>query len=164
MKNLIHELVDTFGFDTFHDFATSMVHFDLLKITLPISFGIGLISCILGFEDMTTIAFFVMVIFELASGITASVFEGKKIESRRFSRFGFKLITWLVLVGVLNAFTLQYTKGVLGWFVETLSSTVVGYIMFEYLISIVENLERITGKEIPLKKYLNGLLDKFISK
>ena len=67
-------MVDMFGFDNLHDFATSMVHFQLLKVTIPLSFGVSVLSCILGFEDMTTIAFFVMVIFELVSGITASIF------------------------------------------------------------------------------------------
>ena len=164
MKNIIHNMVDMFGFDNLHDFATSMVHFNLLKITIPLSFGVSVFSCMLGFEDMTTIAFFVMVMFELISGVTASVFEGKKIESRKFSRFGFKLLTWLILMGVLNAFKLQYDGGVLGWFMTTMGSTVVGYIMFEYLLSIVENLERITGKPIPLKKYLLDLFNKFLNK
>jgi hypothetical protein len=164
MKKLIHEIVDTFGFDTFHDFTTSMVHFQLLKVTLPISFGLGALSCLLGFKDMTTIAFFVMVIFELVSGVTASIFEGNKIESRKFSRFGFKFLTWLILIMVINAFRQQYVEGVLGWFIHTMNSTVIGYIMFEYLISIVENLERITGKPIPLKKFLLDLFNKFVKK
>jgi hypothetical protein len=34
--------------------------------------------------------------------------------------------------------------------------------MFEYLLSIIENLERITGQEIPLKKYLNTIFKKLI--
>jgi uncharacterized membrane protein YkvI len=164
MKNFIHNMVDMFGFDNLHDFATSMVHFQLLKITIPLSFGLSAISCILGFEYMTTIAFFIMVIFELISGLTASIFEGKKIESRKFSRFGFKLLTWLILMGVLNVFTNQYSEGALGWFMSTLGSTVVGYIMFEYILSIVENLERITGKEIPLKKVLNDVFSKLVNK
>lgn len=164
MKDFLHTIVDHFGFENFNDFATSMIHFKLLKITIPISMGIGLISTILGFKEATTLAFFVMVLFELLSGVTASVFEGKKIESRKFSRFGFKLLTWLILMGVLNAFNNEYDEGVLGWFMDAMKSTIVGYIMFEYVLSIVENLERITGKEIPLKKYLLGLFDKFIKK
>ena len=164
MKNILHTIVDTFGFDTFHDFATSMVHFKLLKITIPFSIGIGFVSTLLGFKDATTLAFFVMVLFELISGVTASLFEGNKIESRKFSRFGFKLLTWLVLMGVINIFKQQYTEGVLGWFVETMNASIVGYIMFEYTLSIVENLERITGKEIPLKKALNDLFNKLTNK
>ena len=119
---------------------------------------------IIGFADATALAFFVMVLFELISGVTASVFEGKKIESRKFSRFGFKLLTWLVLMGVLNTFKRQYNDGALGWMMNTMASSVVGYILFEYVLSIVENLERITGKSIPLKKFLLDLFDKFINK
>jgi len=164
MKKILHNIVDTFGFDTFHDFATSMVHFKLLKITIPFSIGVGFISTLLGFQDATTIAFFIMVLFELVSGLTASLCEGKKIESRKFSRFGFKLLTWLILMGVINTFSKQYVDGVLGWFVAAMTSSVVGYILFEYVLSIVENLERITGKEIPLKKVLHDLFDKLTKK
>ena len=164
MRYFFHNIVSHFGFDTFHDFATSMIHFNLLKISAPVGVCLGLMSSILGFADATSLAFFVMVLFELISGVTASVFEGKKIESRKFSRFGFKLLTWLVLMGVLNTFKSQYNDGVLGWMMNTMASSVVGYILFEYVLSIVENLERITGKSIPLKKFLLDLFDKFINK
>lgn len=164
MKNLIHNLVDQFGFDCLHDFTTSMVHFKLLKITIPISFGVATISSMFGFEETTMLAFLLMVIFELISGVAASVFEGKKIQSRKFSRFGFKLLTWLTLIFVTYSFSKQYDEGVMNWLLSLLNSTVVGYIMFEYIISIVENLERITGKTIPLKKYLLDLFNKFLKK
>lgn len=164
MKKALHELVDTFGFDTFHDFMTSMIHFNLLKITIPLSGVVGLFSFLLGFQEATTIAFFIMVLFELISGLTASICEGKKIESRRFSRFGFKLLTWLILIGVVTAFKDQYSEGVLGWFVSAMDSSIKGYIMFEYTLSIVENLERITGKKIPLKQALLDLFDKLTKK
>ena len=67
-------------------------------------------------------------------------------------------------MGVLNTFKSQYNDGVLGWMMNTMASSVVGYILFEYVLSIVENLERITGKSIPLKKFLLDLFDKFINK
>ena len=66
------------------------------------------------------------------------------------------------MIGVINAFKNQYTGGILGWFISTTSSTIIGYVMFEYLLSIIENLERITGQEIPLKKYLNTIFKKLI--
>lgn len=164
MSKLISLIVDTFGFDSLHDFMTSMVHFNLLKITIPISTVLGVFSLMLGFQDATTLAFFVMVVFELISGVYASLVEGKRIESRKFSRFGFKLLTWLVLMFVTSAYRNQYQTGVMSWVTELMNNTVVAYIMFEYVISIVENLERISGKEIPLKKYLITLFQKFINK
>lgn len=165
MKKILNTIVDNFGFADFNDFACSMVHANLLKITIPVSGIIALFSHLLGFEEATTVAFFVMVVFELVSGLWASKVEGKKIESRKLSRFGFKLLTWLVLISVVNAFARQYEgHGILGWLVEMLKDTVVGYILFEYVLSIVENMERITGKEIALKRHLNNLFDKFIGK
>jgi len=162
MNKILYNIIDIFGFDTFQDFTTSMIHFKLLKITIPISISLGVLSTLLGFQTGTTIAFFIMVLFELISGLAASLHEKKKIKSRKFSRFGFKLLTWLVLIGVINTFKNQYTGGILGWFISTTSSTIIGYVMFEYLLSIIENLERITGQEIPLKKYLNTIFKKLI--
>lgn len=129
----------------------------------------GIIACcstLLGFDHTTFMAFFVMVIFELGSGVSASIVEGKKIVSRKISRFGFKLLTWLVLIYITHVFAEAYaTKGaVIAWFTSAFHETVIGYIMWEYIISILENMERITGREIPLKKYLNDLLDKYITK
>lgn len=165
MRQLLNDFVDMFGFDSFNDFTSSMIHFNLLKITIPFGGVIALFSHITGFEEMTTTAFLVMVVFELVSGLLASKVEGKEIQSRKLSRFGFKLLTWLVLIFIVNAFAKQYQdQGILGWLVEMLKDTVVGYILFEYVLSIVENLERITGKEIALKRYINGLFDKFINK
>lgn len=165
MKKLLNDTVDMFGFDSFNDFTNSMIHIDLLKITIPFGGVIALFSHITGFEEMTTVAFFVMVLFELVSGLLASKVEGKKIQSRKLSRFGFKLLTWLVLIFIVNAFAKQYQdQGILGWLVEMLKDTVVGYILFEYVLSIVENLERITGKEMPIKRHINNLFDKFLGK
>lgn len=165
MKKLLNDIVDMFGFDSFNDFANSMIHIDLLKITIPFGGMIALFSNITGFEEMTTTAFLVMVVFELVSGFLASKVEGKEIQSRKLSRFGFKLLTWLVLIFIVNAFAKQYQdQGILGWLIEMLKDTVVGYILFEYVLSIIENLERITGKEIALKRYVNNLFDKFLNK
>ena len=166
MKNLIHTIVDHFGFENLHDFTTSMVHFNLLKITIPMGGIMAGISALLGFTNGMLIAFVVMVIFELFSGIWASVVEGKKIQSRKLSRFGFKLLTWMVLIYITFAFSHAYRdKGaVIAWFTSAFYETIIGYILWEYVVSIIENMERITGVKIPLKKYLNGMLDKFVTK
>ena len=107
-----------------------------------------------------------MVLFELGSGVCASIVEGKKIVSKKISRFGFKLLTWLILIYITHVFANVYsTEGrVIAWFTSAFHETIIGYIMWEYIISILENMERITGREIPLKKYLNELLDKYITK
>jgi hypothetical protein len=166
MKNILHTIVDHFGFENFHDFSTSLVHFNLLKITIPMGGIMAGTAALLGFTNGMLAAFIVMVIFELVSGVWASVVEGRRIESRKFSRFGFKLLTWLVLIYITYAFSFTYSnKGVvIAWFTSAFYETIIGYILWEYVVSIVENMERITRREIPLKKYLNGLLDKFITK
>jgi len=166
MKNLIHTIVDHFGFENLHDFTTSMIHFNLLKITIPMGGILAGISGVLGFDHTILIAFFVMVLFELLSGLCASIIEGKKIISRKISRFGFKLLTWLVLIYITHIFESSYSdKGALiAWFTSAFHETIIGYILWEYIISILENMERITGKQIPLKKYLNEMFNKFISK
>jgi len=166
MKNFIHNLVDHFGFENMHDYATSLVHFKLLKITIPMGGLIAGCSTILGFDHTMFMAFFVMVLFELGSGVTASIVEGKKIVSKKISRFGFKLLTWLILIYITHVFANAYADQgkVIAWFTSAFHETIIGYIMWEYIISILENMERITGREIPLKKYLNELLDKYITK
>lgn len=150
------QLTIHFGFDGFSDFYNSIIHQNLLTITLPLAAVSGLLEGFLGIKFFTLISFLTLTLLELVTGIVLSKKEKRKITSRRFSRFGLKLLVWLVLVGISNVFRLQYksldgVSNVLAQHLFTwLHTSVFVYITLEYFISVGENLSKITGKDLTI--------------
>jgi hypothetical protein len=144
----------TFGFSDFsNDFLNSLVHFKFLLFTLPSSFIIfGLVEKVFGVSAAIFISFIVLAILELVTGLTASRVKGLKWESRKIGRFGLKILVWLSLIGVVHSFVLGYKElsGVQEFLIfqtfSILHGTILVYVTFEYLISVLENLSVITGQ------------------
>jgi phage-related holin len=107
-----------------------------------------------------------MALLELITGLLAARYKGQRWSSRKFSRFGLKILVWLCLFLICNLFTLGYqtVEGVSAYTIHTVFSwlhgILVSYVSFEYLISIIENISKITGKSNNrLIKLLNKKLD-----
>jgi hypothetical protein len=112
---------------------------------------------------------------EFITGIYASKIKNVPIESKRFSRFGLKLMVWVSLIFIINALKLEYksktditglmANALFSW----LHSALYIYINLEYLISILENLEVISGNDAAtsklslIKKKLSTFIDKLLS-
>lgn len=148
MKKLLDDLVFHFGFDSGEKYIQSMFHHHLLMFTVSVSLVSATIETLFGLKVITLTAFIIMLTFELFTGIVASRIRGNRISSRKFSRFGFKLFTWLVFLFILNVFKNQYAQSlILSELFNWLHSTIVIYVSLEYLISILENLDTITGAD-----------------
>jgi hypothetical protein len=176
MKNLLNffksigdYVVDNFGFDGWADFTTSMVHTKLLLFTLPSSFLLfGVVEQWLGITSAIFISFGVMAIVELVTGLWGARALKKKWSSRKFSRFGLKILVWLSLIMVANSFKVSYEglKGIQNIVIFQMfywiHGTLIVYISLEYMISILENLGKITGKgEGRMVKFLKKKLDQW---
>lgn len=148
MKKYFDELVFNFGFDNYEGFLKSMFHNQLLAITIPISLISATVEVLFGLKFITLIAFVVLLSFELITGIVASRIKGQRISSRKFSRFGFKLFTWLIFLFILNVFKKEYEgQSVISEVFSWLHSSVIIYVSLEYLISVLENIDTITGSD-----------------
>jgi len=164
----LDEFVSHFGFENVSDFFHSLVHPKLLLFTLPTTIlGFSLFSFIekwFGLSYMVFVAFIVALVLELVTGLAASVKRRVKISSRRFSRFGLKVMVWMGLMLITNSFQLSYvgqtdivSKLTYNLF-YFLHGFLVVYICIEYMISILENLSVITGQKE--NKFLNLLKKK----
>lgn len=148
MKKYFDELVFNFGFDNYEGFLKSMFHNQLLAITIPISLISATVEVLFGLKFITLIAFVVLLSFELITGIVAARTKGQRISSRKFSRFGFKLFTWLIFLFILNVFKKEYEgQSVISEVFSWLHSSVIIYVSLEYLISVLENIDTITGSD-----------------
>ena len=170
LTNTCDQIVNQFGFENLHDFLTSMVHSKVLYLTLPASAVVfGMIEKWFGFSSAIFGAFVVMAIMELVTGIWGALAQKKKLKSRKVGRFGLKILVWLSLIYVANSFALNYKEAegfqsmliyqIFSWF----HGVLMVYVSFEYIISILENLGKITGKtNNRLIKFLNTRLDKVL--
>ena len=170
LSNLCEELVCQFGFENLNEFMTSMVHHKLLLFTLPSSiFLFGVIEKYFGITSAIFGAFVVLAILELVTGVWGAVAQKKKLQSKKVGRFGLKLLVWMSLIFVSHSFAQSYEdlKGfqnvlvfqIFSWF----HGVLMVYVSFEYIISILENLGKITGNtNNRLINFLNNRLDKVL--
>lgn len=148
MSRFLDGLVSQFGFKDHIDFSGSMFHFNLMMVTIPFAALSSIIENMFGLHIMTIAAFVLLLALELTTGLVASKKRGLKIESRKFGRFGFKLVIWLTLFFIINSLKKQYdgNSTVVYGLYEWLHDGLMIYVSLEYLISVLENLGHITGE------------------
>lgn len=154
ISKFFNHLVNSFGFNCTGDFSNSIIHTKLLAVTIPVAGFSSLLEITLGLRHLTILAFVVLITLELLTGLIASKIRGEKIVSHKFSRFGFKVFVWLILLYVINTMKVEYSQqtnnnftSLASGFFTWLHGTLFIYIVIEYLISILENLGVITKKK-----------------
>ena len=134
-------------------FMQSLLPSIKLNITLPIvltSTVIAIVSELMGVQFQTIVAIFVALFAELVTGVYASIKRGESIRSGKFGRFVVKAFVWLLSIFIVNAFCKElssnpkaFTAYVMLWIHDMFLLTC----FLEYMISINENMESITGKK-----------------
>lgn len=169
IKNFGNLIADWFGFMDFSDFMDSMVHTKLLLFTLPTSILLfAVIEEWLGITSAMFVSFGLMAVLELVTGLWGARALGYKWSSRKFSRFGLKILVWLCLIAVTNSFKVSYEdkvgiqEAIIYQMFHWIHGTLVVYIALEYFISILENLGKITGqRDNRFLQFLKKLVDRF---
>jgi len=152
INKFFNYIVVNFGFDCKEDFSNSIIHNNLLAITIPLAAISSVVESLLGLHSFTLVAFLSLIMLELITGLIASKVNNIKIESHKFSRFGLKILVWLTLIYISNTLIKEYNGeggmlNSLGTVLFTwLHGTLFIYITLEYFISVLENLGVITGK------------------
>src|SRR3569833_191998 len=87
---------------------------------------------------------------ELVSGICAAHVRGEAISSVKLSRFGLKVTCYLVMIASTYLMAASFTshkKDVPAWAFNWLNIFLVSLIVLENIVSILENLAVISGKD-----------------
>lgn len=161
---LLDRFVHNFGFDSRYDFKTSFLHMNLMSVTIPTAVISSFLEQYFGMHTITMVAFFILITLELFTGIIASKVRNIPIQSKKFSRFGFKLGIWVSIFFILHTMKLQYVgtsvvAGIYGW----LHNGIFIYVTMEYLLSVVENVSVITGdKNNVILSMIKGSVGKYI--
>ncbi len=163
------EFFKIFEWNTATDFLNSLIPSIKLQVTVPLlSLGsvMGLISAIMGVQADTVFAICVALFAELISGIYASVKRGDRIRSGKFGRFVVKACVWLMCVYIVNAFCKEFAANkseVMDVLMKWVRSAFLMTCFLEYMISINENMESITGRKSIFIRLLKEKINFFIT-
>ncbi len=168
ISRFLNHFVSCFGFECKQDFNDSIVHANLLTITLPVATISGFLESLMGLHGLTVLSFVILVILELITGISAAKSRGEKIVSHKFSRFGLKVFVWMTLLFITNSLKLEYINEkdflsiISAGFFDWLHGSLFVYITLEYLISVLENLGSLTNEKSN-KTLINAIINKLNS-
>jgi hypothetical protein len=118
----------------------------------------------LGISGPVFITMIIAFVVELTSGLMASHISKQQFSSLRLSRFTFKVFIYLVIIAIpyqwANDFTAKHDYFMAVVFSWT-QSLIIVQVVFENVVSILENLGVITGK--PKTELINKIKDKLTS-
>ena len=135
--------------------------YNLTVLGVGVSAISGIIQTVFGLDWQAFAALLGVLVWELVSGIVASRIKGEPFSSSRLSRFGFKTAQYLILMAVpyLISVSLRASgKTLAAEVLEWLYLFFVVQIVFENVISILENHAVITGKD--KTHWINKIQDK----
>ncbi|ADY51518.1 hypothetical protein Pedsa_0946 [Pseudopedobacter saltans DSM 12145] len=172
MKNFFDRLLLSFDYGSFGEFAFSLnPSSKYLHATTTggiLSAIAVIVNRLFGLDEF---AFYVLLsgfVIELGSGLIASIIKREPIESFKVTRFSIKAVCYLLLIALPYVFSVNFeAQG------KVAATTVFDWlylfflcqIVWELLISIVENVAVIVGKDKThwIKKLQDKLLDLFTS-
>lgn len=169
MLKILTKIFLGYGWSNSTDFLLSIFPSAKYHLTLGViifSGVIGSLELLLGLSHATMVAFAVLAFTELFSGLYASLaIRKEKLESGKMGRFTFKLAMLMIVIYVINTFKIQFQESsvILHGLFDWMYAGVFAYTALEYLVSVLENIAVISGKEssaliMAIKEKLNNLL------
>tara|TARA_R110000803_G_scaffold136813_1_gene203757 strand:- start:12625 stop:13197 length:573 start_codon:yes stop_codon:yes gene_type:complete len=163
----LNTLIFEFGFGSITEFGNSTFGYATKKSSIFGSSFFGIIAVYfenyIGLSPIVYLAFILLLILEFFTGISASIKEGSKIQSKRFGRVILKLMTYTILIGVINIFrTRLASPNLLSYEVNVYSIIFyvsLNLIFIQLILSVFENLSRL-GYEETSKVY--GVISKIL--
>jgi len=153
MKEIFLKLLRGFEYNSVSEWACSMfpsAKYSSTSLLVSVSIVGAGVEKVFGIDDLAMAAFLLIMIVELVSGITASSIKKEKFSSSRLSRFGFKFFYYLVLISVpflLASHYRNHDQTVTAVIYEWVQTFLIMQIFFENMISILENIAVIDGKD-----------------
>lgn len=147
-------ILKTFDYHSWLEFGQSLLpsaKYNLTLTTMPFSvFLLPAIDRIFGLDALAFATLVVVFIAELTSGVVASHILKVPFSSMKLSRFSFKVFYYLVLIAlpyVMSVSFRAHDKTAAAMMFDWLHLFLVAQIVLENIVSILENLAVISGKE-----------------
>lgn len=162
------EFIKDWGYNNVHDMFETTLHYKEFKPIFAMSFTLagvsGLIEDYIGLEPVMFVTFLALLLMELITGIRASLYEGKKLESRRFNRFLFKVFIYVSMISITHLLHKGSEGRLVGTVYGFIYHLIIDYISLQLIISVFENLSRLGFQESSrifrtVRTYLNKWFD-----
>ena len=147
------KLIQSFDYDSIGDFGQGLLpssKYGATGVVAVLGFVSAFIEKMLGISQSAFVALCIIMVFDLISGFVASQVRGEKLTSVRWSRFGLKLGLWFIVIYVThmvaNDFRTRGSEAIAG-VIDWVHSALILSIFFEYLLSVLENIGVIGGKQ-----------------
>lgn len=164
MNHLIR-LLKTWDFHDFTAFGLSLMpshRYGASSVLMFFAFTWVSIDKIFGLDAAAFVALGFVFLVELMSGVVAAHVRGETISSVKLSRFTLKVACYLVLIAVTYLMAISFgnhKKIAAAWAFDWLHVFLVVQIVLENIVSILENLAVINGKD--KSAWINKIQDKF---
>ena len=115
-----------------------------------IATGVTFIETKLGIGDAAFVALSAVMLFDLISGITASKVKGDRITGIRWSHFALKAGLWFIVIYVTHVVADDFRSRempAVASIIDWIHTALILNIFFEYLLSVLENISIIGGKD-----------------
>tara|TARA_Y100000385_G_C12794735_1_gene509200 strand:- start:25 stop:534 length:510 start_codon:yes stop_codon:yes gene_type:complete len=161
-------ILKDWGFTSMQDLLQSTLHIGSLKPMMVLSVTFGTLSSItdkfLGLEPLVYLCFLILLIVEFITGISASIKEGKKIESKRLGRFIVKIVVYTLMIAIVNILNKSFDDRIVGKIYNFIYWVIIDFITLQLIISVFENLSRLGFQESSrvfnkINKYLSKWFD-----
>jgi hypothetical protein len=150
----ITRLLKTFDYHNAHAFALSLVpscKYGAINTLLVLSAVSVSVDKIFGLDAAVFVALLIAFMAEVVTGIWASVGVRKeKISSIKISRFTVKTCCYLIVIALTHLMATSYFdhhKYIPGWAFDWMNVFITAHITYENIVSILENLAVIDGKD-----------------
>jgi|SRR6185437_2442237 len=164
MNHLIRVL-KTFDYHDVTAFGKSLMpscRYDGGAVLMIISAMYVSIDKFFGLDGAAFVALGFVFLVELISGIVAAHVRKETISSAKLSRFTLKVACYLVLISVTYLMAISFAnhkKDVAAWVFDWLHVFLVAQIVLENIVSILENLAVMSGKD--KAAWINKIQEKF---
>ncbi|PSL06544.1 phage holin family protein [Cecembia rubra] len=164
MRAFLVYLLNSFNYNSWGQLLKSLapsLKYDLTQTIMIVSALSALVTRLFGIDWVAFLFLLLSFFVELRTGIKASQIKGEPFESKRLSRFSFKVLQYLIIIGLPHLFAISYYNmgrmmayEVFSWIHLFLCTQIV----LEIIVSIAENMAVIRGKE--KSHWINELKDK----
>ena len=151
--NHLTRLLKTFDFHDATAFAQSLVpstKYGSCAVLMIVSAVWGSLDKVFALDDFAFVALAMVFFMELLTGICAAHIRQEAFSNVKLSRFTLKVACYLVLIAVTHLMAVSFTnhgKNVPAWAFDWLHIFLVAHIVLENIVSILENLAVIDGKD-----------------
>ncbi len=158
------------GYSSLGDFLNSLLHINSYKPITLMSITLGTLATLfekfIGLEPIVYLAFIGLLAVEFFTGIQVSLKAGKKLESKRFGRFIFKIGAYSIIIGSLNIFAKFLPPFTINdmsvSFYEWLYYVILNMVIVQLFISVFENGSKLGWKEASrISRFLYKYFDKW---